>query len=683
VDKNNIPITRRPLSSWYLEGGRGLQFGIVAASLSAAVVRVLPIEFQRLIVNEAIQKKQIDSLYLYCAGFFVSALAGLLLKYGIQFMQNILGERILMKMRNDFFNHALTLPWKFYLNNRPGEIVTPLVNYLGPVGDYLGAAWALPLTNLLTLLAMTGYLASINPLLALLSMLVYPLALVLLPKIQKLANQSNRDRLRLGQILSGKIAETFSGIEDIQAHSGYAMEDKLFSTMTYQLRNARIRWRLFKLGSKITNNFFISLSPFFFLLGGGIYAIKGQLNMGELLAFLSAQALMFSPWTELMNHIQVQQDASVQYRRVQAFFDYPAAQVATTVGTGQPLNGRFQIQSLFLDTDKGSRILDGISLTIEPGKLTVLVGRSGSGKSMLLRCLAGKIRNYGGHILADGQDLKHLTSHDLAISMGVVSQAPYMFDGTLQDNLLYPLHSLYPANDPPLDDMIFAIQQAGLYPDLLLFGLNRTLEESFLLPLSQELLQMRRVIRQEASLELASHLDSFHDWNQTLVFSGYTLLENILGGKLLAKDTTAVMAWLPRIIPLLMAHDLLETTVSAGLQYRIGSKGERLSGGQRQRLALAAILLKQPGILLLDEVGSGLDHNSRTRVAELYNRLKGTHTIIAVEHNLEQIYLFDQIAVMDQGRIRETGSFDELMARKGCFYEMITSFKNSNCKDSR
>ncbi len=683
MDKDEIPVTRRPLSFWYLKGGKGIQFGIVAASLAAAIVRVLPIEFQRLIVNEAIQKKQIDSLYLYCAGFVISALTGLLLKYGILFMQNILGERILMKMRNDFFNHALILPWKFYLNNRPGEIVTPLINYLGPVGDYLGTAWALPLTNILTLLAMAGYLASINPLLALLSMMVYPMALLLLPKIQKMANQSNRKRLRLGQTLSGKIVETFSGIEDIQAHSGYAMEGKIFSTLTNQLRRARIRWRLFKLGGKITNNFFINLSPFFFLLGGGIYAINGQLNMGELLAFLSAQALMFSPWTELMNHLQVQQDASVQYKRVQAFFDHPPAQVAAKVGSVPKLKGKFYIQSLVLDSDKGTRILDNISLTIEPGKLTVLVGRSGSGKSMLLRCLAGKIRNYSGRILADGQDLKNLTNHDLAASMGGVSQAPYMFDGTFQDNLLYPLRCLDPANNPPLDDMILAIQQAGLYPDLLLFGLNRTLDEAFLTPLSQEILQMRRVIRKEASLELAGHLDFFDDGDQTPVFCGHTLLENILGGKLLAKDTTATMAWLPRITPMLMAHDLLETTVSAGLQYRIGSKGERLSGGQRQRLALSAILLKQPRIFLLDEVGSGLDHHSRARVAQLYNRLKGTHTIIAVEHNLEQINHFDQIAVMDQGQLKETGSFDELMARKGLFHEMITSFKNSNSSDSK
>ncbi|MBU0972194.1 MAG: ATP-binding cassette domain-containing protein [Proteobacteria bacterium] len=404
--------------------------------------------------------------------------------------------------------------------------------------------------------------------------------------------------------------------------------------------------------------------------------------MGELLAFLSAQALMFSPWTELMNHLQVQQDASVQYQRVQDFFDHPPAQVATKVRSGPQLKGKFHIQSLSLDTGKGTRILDDISLTIEPGKLTVLVGRSGSGKSMLLRCLAGKIRNYGGHILADGQDMKNLTNHEMAASMGVVSQAPYMFDGTLQDNLLYPLHALDPANDPPLDDMILAIQQAGLYPDLLLFGLNRTLDDAFLIPLSQELVQMRRVIRKEASLELADHLDSFEDGDQTPFFPGHTLLENILGGQLRAKDTTATMAWLPRIIPMLMAHDLLETTVSAGLQYRIGSKGERLSGGQRQRLALAAILLKQPRILILDEVGSGLDHHSRARVAQLYDRLKGSHTIIAVEHNLEQINQFDRIAVMDQGQLKETGSFDELMARQGLFHEMITSFRNSDSTNS-
>ena len=659
--------------SWAKEGGIALQVCIVLASLLVAGVRVLPIEFQKLIINKAIPNRDPDLLYLYCAGFLISVLLGLGLKYTILFLQNMMGERILMKMRNDFFSHALTLSGNFFLKNRPGSMATPLINYLGPVGDYLGSSWAVPLTNILTLMAMGIYLALINPLLALISLCIYPVSLMLLPRIQELSNRANRRRMELGQELSGKIVETFSGIEDIQAHAGYATENKIFSDLTEQLRKARIQWRILKLGGKITINFFVNLSPFFFFLVGGIFSIKGHLNMGELVAFLSAQALMFSPWTELMNHVQVQQDASVQYKKVQAFFDVEPAQKTGFRANPPVLTGNFQIRDLFLDVGKGQRILDRINVEVKAGELLALVGRSGSGKSMLLKCLTGKTRNYGGTILADGRDIRQMTNQELAESIGVVSQAPYMFDGTVQENLLYPLHALNPEKMPDLDDMILSIQQAGLYPDLLLFGLNMPLNKAFLLQIQENLCEMRPLIKRKLPRDLADDILYFKNVDERALFFDHTLLENIFCGRPRSQDAPAMLAWLPRIVPLLMAHDLLETIVRAGLDHKIGSKGERLSGGQRQRLALAAILLKRPRILILDEVGSGLDYLTKTRLETLYQQLKGDHTLIAVEHNLEHVRHYDRIVVMDKGRIVETGTHESLISQGGHYLAMVSS----------
>lgn len=673
MKSDSLPITQRPLMSWSKEGGILLQVAIVVASLLVAGIRVVPIEFQRLIINKAIQNRNLDLLYLYCTGFLISVLLGLGLKYAILFLQNIMGERILMKMRNEFYCHALTLPHTFFLKNRPGSMANPLINYLGPVGDYLGNAWAVPLTNILTLLAMGIYLVRINLLLGLISLCVYPVSLMLLPRIQKLSNRANRRRMELGQKLSGKIVETFSGIEDIQAHAGYATEIRIFSSLTQQLRKARIQWRIMKLGGKITINFFINLSPFLFFLVGGGFAINGHLDMGELVAFLSAQALMFSPWTELMNQIQIQQDASVQYKKVQAFFDEKPAQIASSAPDPPVLTGNFQIRDLSLEVGEGQRILDQINLEVTAGELLALVGRSGSGKSMLLKCLAGKIRNYGGTILADGRDIRQMTSQDLAGSIGVVSQSPYMFEGTIQENLLYPLHALTPEKMPSLDDMILSIQQAGLYPELLLFGLNIPLDKVFLQQIQKDLLAMRPLVKHNLPRDLADHIHYFTNPDETALFFEHTLLENILCGKPRAQDAQAMLAWLPLMVPLLMEHDLLETIVLAGLGHRIGSRGERLSGGQRQRLALAGILLKQSRILILDEVGSGLDSLSRTRLETLYQQLKGDHTLIAVEHNLEHVRHYDRILVMDQGRIVETGTHHALISQRGAYFGMVSA----------
>lgn len=682
--KQTIDPVEKSLLSWSLEGGWGLLAGLTAGSLLLAGVRLLPLEFQKLIVNQAIQNKDISLLYQYCLGFILSVLAGMGLKYGILFMQALLGERALAKMRIAFFSRALTLPWTFFHCHGPGAITTPLINYLGPVGDYLGNAWTVPLGNILTLAAVGGYLAWINPFLALISLSVYPLALVLLPRIQAMANRANQERMTLGQALGSRIAETFSGISDIQAHSGYAIEADSFSRLIRRHQKARVRWRLSKLGGKAFMNLFMNLSPFFIFLAGGAYAVKGSLDMGELVAYLSAQALLFSPWTELMAHFQTQQDAKVQYQRVQDFFSAEPGQVPERSGShpgfrpgdmGGQLSRRFNVHGLTLNSQDGVRLLDRVDLAVKPGELTALVGRSGSGKSLLLSCLAGKIRDYGGQILVDGKDLGRLTGPDLAPVFGVVSQFPYLFDGTVRENLLYPVRALATDRIPGPDEIIMAVQQAGLYSDLLLFGLNQVPDQAFYARFGNDIREMQAIVRTDLPKDLADQIRFFAFQPDP---GRQTLLELILGGRPEARDADAVLAWLPKIVPLLLSHDLLETIVDAGLSFRVGTKGERLSGGQRQRLALAGVLLKNPGVLLLDEVGSGLDQQSRALLSDLLQGLKKKRTILSVEHNLTHIRGYDRICVMHRGKLAESGTYDQLMDRRDRFFRMVSRNKAGN-----
>jgi ABC-type multidrug transport system fused ATPase/permease subunit len=125
------------------------------------------------------------------------------------------------------------------------------------------------------------------------------------------------------------------------------------------------------------------------------------------------------------------------------------------------------------------------------------------------------------------------------------------------------------------------------------------------------------------------------------------------------------------IVHLLIEEDFLETVIEIGMQFEVGSKGDKLSGGQRQKLAIARALLKRPPVLILDEATSALDNNSQTRIQNLLeSRWKGKSTLISVVHRLDIIKNFDQVAVMKAGRIAEIGPYDELIAKKGLLYEL-------------
>jgi ABC-type multidrug transport system fused ATPase/permease subunit len=121
-----------------------------------------------------------------------------------------------------------------------------------------------------------------------------------------------------------------------------------------------------------------------------------------------------------------------------------------------------------------------------------------------------------------------------------------------------------------------------------------------------------------------------------------------------------------------VAEDLLETVIEIGMEFDVGTSGNRLSGGQQQKIAIARAFLRSPSILIMDEATSALDNRSQQRIQKvLSRRFKGKTTLIAVVHRLDNLKEYDKIAFMKSGKIVEMGSYDELIKQRGYLYELI------------
>ncbi|MFH1139899.1 MAG: ABC transporter ATP-binding protein/permease [Pseudomonadota bacterium] len=839
MGKEKQSIVKRSVFSWIFPGNMRLQIALVVVISVTVFARIVPLEMQKRIVNQAIRLKDLELLFLYCGIFLAAVVVASGLKFLVSVLQTQISQVALANMRKDLYHHILTLPLSFFRKTPAGMVVSALVNELTQAGEFVGMAVSTPLINIMTLLGFAGYLFFLDPLLAAICISIYPMVLILVPLLQRKANNQNKKRVDATRVLSSRITETITGIHEVHGNASFHIEDRKYDQIVDKLFRIRVVWNFYKQSVKLCNNFFTNLSPFLIFLIGGYLSMKGRLDLGAMMAFLSAQEKLYDPWQELIGFYQVYQDGRVAYDRTMEYFDaQPEHHLRIEGRPPLELDGSLEVNNLSFVTDDGIRLLNGINFGLKPGEHMALVGFSGSGKSTLAQCI-GQIYKYtGGSVLLGGQEVGDISKLDVANNVGFVSQSPFIFNGSIEENLLYSceVFNSVPGGEPAgrtmprLDDIIEVLQQTGVFVDVLRFGLNALLKPKEHGDLIARIIRVRENFQRNYGRELADYVEFFDENNylfhssvaENLVFGtpldesfadvnltrneffkkfladadlnrpllslgaelskqtvdilgnlppdqvffeqspiapeelddfklvverlrknklhqlsdddraklldlglrfnpgrhkmvalptileelilegralfretikkdkseairffrlseyilNQTILNNILFGKTKTSKPIALEKINQSIIQLLIEEDLLETIVQIGMQFEVGTKGDRLSGGQRQKLAIARTFLKAPRVLILDEATSALDNKSQSRIQkQLETRWKGASTMIAVVHRLDMAKTCDKVAVMKAGAIVEVGPYDDLIAKKGMLYELVTGKK--------
>ena len=151
---------------------------------------------------------------------------------------------------------------------------------------------------------------------------------------------------------------------------------------------------------------------------------------------------------------------------------------------------------------------------------------------------------------------------------------------------------------------------------------------------------------------------------ETFLFSG-TIHENIMYSKPDATPDEVI-----RAAKIANAHDFI-MRFPDGYDTKVGEKGQRLSGGERQRIAIARAILNNPKILILDEATASVDTETEQQIQEALGRLIKNRTTFAIAHRLSTLKNADRIMVIDQGKLAELGTHEELMNKKGIYYRLV------------
>lgn len=495
--------------------------------------KVYPLEMQRKIINEAINLREVDLLFLYCGLYMGAVLVAGLLKYFINTLQAIIGEKILIGLRQELYDHVLKLPLEFFHKTQPGIIISAMTSEMNAIGSFLGGALAIPIASILTFAVFLGFMIYLNPLLGIITMLIYPFEFIVIPILQKRHNIQNRERVKITRSMASLVNEAVSGIHEVQSNSSFKLEQNKLKVFIDRLFKTMRKLYVLKYGIKFSNNLFQSLGPFLLFLIGGYLAIHGQFTIGALVAFLSAYEKVYDPWKEIIAYYQLYQDSQIRYKQIMETFDLEDTVLLDSPET-EPvsLHGRIEAEGISFNINDDIQLLDDINFTLDAGKHMALIGFSGSGKSTLSRLISQLFSYSQGSMKIDGHEIKDLSKLDMAINVSTVAQHPFIFTGSVKDNLLYGCQALHTEGKtdcmPDKKDILQIIKEVGLEADILRWGFRTVIPQARAESLVDKFLQMRQIVHETLRKDFSQAVE-FYDADKYLEYSA--LWKNIIFGE--------------------------------------------------------------------------------------------------------------------------------------------------------
>ena len=490
--------------------------------------KVFPLEMQRRIVNEAISLRDLELLYLYCGLYIGAVIVAGLFKYFINTFQAIIGQKLLIGMRRELYEHILQLPLTFFHRTQSGTIISAMTGELSAIGNFLGGAIAVPTTALLTFGVLAGYMIALNPLLGFISMLVYPFELVVIPILQRHHNRVNRTRVTTIREMANLVNEATAGIHEVQENAGFALERSKLDGVIDRLYKIVGRLAILKVRHKVQQQPVPEPRSLPALSHRWLYGHQWTVPPSAPWSLFSLPyEKVYDPWKELIEYYQGYQDAHVRYRQIMEAFDIKAERLLEhRPESVQHLKGNIEVRNISYHASGGVQLLNDISLSLAEGEHMALVGFSGSGKSTLSFVLGALYKPSEGDLLIDGNNAETLSREDIAANISFVSQHPFIFTGTVRENLLYSSNALHLSGlkkeVPDTDELIKIIADVGLTDDIMRWGLSTTLPADTAFELAGKFLHMREITRQEV-LKRHSNIVELYDPHRFLNYSSLAI----------------------------------------------------------------------------------------------------------------------------------------------------------------
>jgi ATP-binding cassette subfamily B protein len=485
-----------------------------------------------------------------------------------------IGTSITRDFRGKLVEHLQKLSVAYYDRQQVGSLVGRVAYDTEALHGFINQITSGFLFQLLLLIGVGAVMFVINVKLAFFTIMSAPLVIIgslifwryIYPRYYKFWDAASKQ--------AGMLSGILSGVRVVKAFRQESRENRRFGGSSDHLTSNR---RNVEYAVAVFNpimGIFVQLGGWIVWYVGGRDVLEGHMTLGELMAYLALLAMFYGPLAMLSQFTNWLTQFVTQAHRIFEILDSPIE--ITEPKDPQPITpmkGHLRLENVSFGYSRHVPVLRDVDLEIEPGELVGVVGRSGSGKTTIVNLLCRFYDVDEGAVKVDGIDVRNIALDELRSQIGIVLQDPFLFRGSIWDNLTYG--------------------------------------------------------KTKASVE--------------------EVLEASKAGN---------------------CHDFIMNTAH-GYDTWVGERGAGLSGGERQRVSISRVLLTDPRVLILDEATSSVDAESEAAIQQALAEVVKGRTTIAIAHRLSTLRRADRIMVIDQGRVSESGTHQELLDRDGTYARLL------------